>query len=564
MATYSDPSGLTSQIAFQFFKDEVSLNGAGAYAPRNSSPTLPWNSAFRLRLRISRDVGAPAERYLLEAKVGNGSWFACESGQQVYIALSSYFADGEATTERLNPGYYPFAGGEGIETTRSSASYSSNSADYEIEWNLRIASQLPTGTIVYFRAVAVSSAWSGGQGYSAALLDYVVTASLVVDNGGLEVMKPMFEVYTEVGLAREALASTGKMAVASRKVNATTRIPLVMPEGVVWGGFRGLEVPVNATHGRLPPFSFTMTCEVTPQLLALLLCSLLGIPTTTGASDPFTHTFSPDGNPRTVTLWQLLHYASDESGNPPIYAGYGGCILSGLTLSFSPEGGGVVTAELEFQGLSVLMHNSGTNTGMANSSFFSGRPFVPSETKLTVRSADSTSPTWEGEITALRLRITRGVFPKWKFVGKRVATGWRYHRRAQVADLSMDVYRVGAKPMKLVWGQPENASFPMAPSPGFQEYNPATQSAIEIVLAYSDNETGRKVTISIPRVGWVAHALGPGGDNPDYDTFTLIPLQEGSSGSNFTSIVVLNDLNAAGLWTDDSVIVDYPSSPYLP
>lgn len=564
MANYTLPSETERVVLFRVFQDNVSLNGASPIAAQDTPAQMPWNTQFRVRMRVTRDIDCPSRYYLIEYRVGDsGTWRACDVGETVYIELSEVFTDGEGTTERLVPGMYQFGGGEGIETRRSSQQYTQYVRDYELEWNLRIASSQPVGTVVYFRMVGLNTPWSGGQTYTATPIPHAVNPSIVISTSQQQEAQTMFEVYTEIGMGREPTANPGRPVVASRKINATVRPPLISPEYIVWGGYRGVESPVLATHGKLNPYTFPLTVEATPQLMSLLLCLLMGTPTTTGASDPYTHTFSPAGSPRTGTIWQKLHYASDESGSPPVFAGYGGLVASALTLNLNPAGGGVLTVDLELQGLTYIMHSNESAVGMGSgTSFFSGRPFTINEASLIVKDSAGNNPSWMGEITALRLTLRRGVYPKWQFGGKRIAQGWRTLRRVVVAELSLDVYRVGAKPMKLVLGNSETAPYPLVPSENVQIYDPSSGHALQITLAYSDNSSNRKMDILIPKMAWVAHTMGGGGDNPDFDTYTLMPLMEGSSMSNLDSIVVVNDVQSP--WTDDTAVSSLPTSAYLP
>lgn len=561
MGSILPPSGSEYQLAYQFYQDDDGLNGASPLAPVNSSATLPIGTRFRLRIGINRELGSPNRYYLLEYRRNGGTWYAVENSQGVQYALSPNFSDGDLTSQRITVPF-PYEAGEGIETQRSSRQYTSIEVASELEYCLIAYGDV--GDALEFRLVGLGTPWTGGQSYSGYALDYVYIPLAYLGQETEGGVWYMYEYLTEIGMGREPASGTGRFCPAQVKINALTRMPHAQPEVITWGGFRGVNAPVNALHGKLMPITTTLTVEATPPLLAVLLCSLMGIPTTSGSADPYTHTYPLDGDPRTLTLWQRIHHKSTEAG-APIFSGYGGVIVQSLSLNVASEGGGVLTADVGLSALTHLLHNSASAVGMDAAPYYGHRPYTVADLSLTINTSGGASPDWMGEISGVRLTLTRSVFPKWSFSGKHVASGWRYHPHVVLTDLSLDIYREGAKRLKLVLGRPETYSYPVLPDIQVQEYNPTTQVALELKLSYLDGTKERSITISTGRFAWAAATIGAGGEGPDTDTYNLIPLAETSGGvlSTLKEIKAVNDLNATALWSDGTPITGL-SGVYYP
>jgi len=544
MPTYPHPpywlEGI-KQSHFQLYDDASGLNNAPPLAGIDQWVAMPLNRNFRVRIQITND-GYSATRYLLEYRVNSGTWRAVDSTEPVRIVDSSVFTDGAATTSRIGYAGRTFVSGEGIDTTRNSADISVSGDEYtEIEWNLRLFSG-NNGDVYEFRVVAMSTTWNGGQDYTAyPLFQYEVFAAVVVSSTleeGEHAM--MYEAYTEVGVGIEAPTNFGKWVPASVRVNATTRMPIMQPSRVPIGGFRGVEAPVDYVMGPMPPQPFSLTVEALPDQLGKFLSSLFGTPNTTGGN-PYTHEFTASGSPlspTTLTIWQREHYQSDETGNPPLYRGYGGCLFSELTIDVDARTQGPLLVTLGGLAATHILHNSQSATGM-NSAFSASLPFSTTRAQLTVRDSSGSTPAWTAEIEQLRMRLLRGgVAPRTGFRNKAIARGYAMHKRVHLVELSIVAYRIGMRPVKLVLGQSEGASFPLLPQPTVQRYSPSSGHALTIEFTSLQNSQ-HKLVIATASFAWIEHSAESGGADPMMDTFTLVPLAT-SGGTTLSAVTLVN------------------------
>ncbi len=540
MPSYQLPIEGLRQSHFQLYEDANGLNNAPALAGVDGSAVVPTGQNFRVRIQITND-GYSATRYLLEYRVNSGTWRAVDSTEPVRIVDSSVFTDGAATTSRIGYAGRTFVSGEGIDTTRNSADISVSVNQYtEIEWNVRIASA-SNGDIVEFRVVGMTGAWSGGQTYTASPLgSYDVLATVIVGSTQWEVRPAMmYEAYTEVGLGIEASNAFAKWVPAIVKVNATARMPNMAPQRVPFGGFRGIDAPVDYVMGALPPQPFSLSVEALPDQLGKFLASLFGAPATSG-SGPYTHEFTAAASPLTpptLTIWQREHYSNDESASP-VFAGYGGCLITEMTLDLDARSGAPVVPVFGGLAASFLLHNNATTTGM-NSAYSASLPFTTTRATLTVRDSSGNTPAWSAEIAQLRLRLARGgVTPRIGFRGKAIAAGYAMRQRVHLVELSIVAYRMGARPIKLVLGTAEGASYPVLPQASVQKYAPSSGAALSIEFTSLENAS-YKWTISTSRFAWIEQSATSGGDDPMMDTFTLVPLAT-SAGATLSAVTLIN------------------------
>lgn len=562
MPSYSAPAEL-EQTHFQIYLDDAGLNDATPIAAVDTTAMVELGQRFRCRIQVATvDLGWSG-RLLLEYRINQGAWAAVDTDQPVRMVDSPGFVDGEATTSRLGSAGLTFAPGEGIDTRRNSNQLSIGFEQYtEVEWNLTTVG-LTTGDLIEFRVVAMSSAWAGGQTYTASELatyDYfgaVIISAQSGSGGGQTYM--MYEAYTEIGWGIEAPTAFAKFVPASQRINAIARLPEMAPAKIPFGGFRGVDAPVDMAMGTMPSQGFTLSMEATPDQIGKALASLFGDPSTTGAG-PYTHNFLAGNPPRTLTLWQKEHFASDESGNPPLYRGYGGCILTALALEADANAGGILQASFDGLAAAHIVHNSATSTGM-NSAFGAARPFLIDQAVLMLRDTTGTTPSWNGEIQSIRLRFARGgVAPVFRFAGKAIAQGYRYRQQVHLVELSIQVYRVGLKPLKLVLGQPEVASYPLLPGDTVQKYAPSGTAALSLEFTSTENPQW-KFTIETPKFAFVEQSATSGGDEPMTDTFTLQPLV---SGTQTLSTIRLINANSTEPGTDGTPLTGIPSGRYSP
>ncbi len=373
----------------------------------------------------------------------------------------------------------------------------------------------------------MSTTWSGGQSYTAALLVYTNVASVLIGNTTQEVSgKMMYEAYTEIGWGIEAMNAFGKWVPASQRINAVARLPVMSPTKLPYGGFRGVDAPTAMLMSQMPPAGISLQMEVTPDQIAKALASLFGNPSTTGTG-PYTHDFLVGNAPRTLTIWQKEHYSSDDA-QAPLFSGYGGCIFSELSLEADSRNGGILVATFTGLAATYLLHNNASAVGM-NSAFGAARPFTVDGAILTIRDSTGSTPSWAGEVQSIRIRLARqNVYPLFGFRNKAIARGYAYRRAVHLVELSIEVYRVGLKPLKLVLGSGEGASYPILPQPSVQQYDPSSSGALKIEFTSRENSSW-KLTIETPRFAWVELSSSSGGEDPMMDTYALMPLVENSA-----------------------------------
>lgn len=541
MPTYNPPTTL-EQTAFQLYRDDISLNNATPLAPVNQEAEVLAGYRFRCRIQVESTTGWSG-RLLLEYRVneqGNwGNWAAADNDQFIQIVSSQYFVDGEDTTVRIGrPPGSTFVAGEGIETRRNSRPLTVGIDSYtEVEWNL-IAVGLTVGTVVEMRVVSMTTAWSGGQNYTASPLQIYHQLGKITIGGSETYM--MYEAYTEIGWGIEAPTNFGKFVPAVQKINATARLPDMAPVKVTYGGFRGIDAPINAVMGLMAPEPLTLTMEACPDQLGKLLASLFNNPVTTGSSAPYTHNFVPSSfiTPRTLTIWQKEHYRSDEAGNPPLYAGYGGVQFSSLTLEAAAATGGILVVSADGMAATYVLHNSESTVGM-NSAFGNAQPFTVESLQLELQDSTGATPPWQGEVEQVRLRLARGdLSPAYGFTGKAIAKGYRYRTAVHLVELSIQVYRTGLKPLKLVLGQPEDASYPLVPGEIFRVYSQTGASAALKLTFTSLENNAWKLIIATQQFGFMELTDTSGGEDPMVDTYTLLPLV--SAGRTLSEVRLIN------------------------
>jgi hypothetical protein len=541
MPSYQQPIIGLTQSHFQLYRDENGLNNAPPLAAVDQWVVMAIGQNFRVRLQIVNE-GLQATRYLLEYRVNGGAWRAVDTTEPVRIVDSTVFTDGTATSSRIGYAGKTFVAGEGIDTNRNSADISLSTQQYtEIEWNLRLFSG-NNGDTYEFRAVAMTTTWNGGQSYTASPLEtYNVYAAVVVGaqvSGGETTM--MYEAYTEVGLGIEGSNAFAKWVPASIRVNATTRMPNMQPSRIPIGGFRGIEAPVDYIMGPMPPQPFSLSVEALPDQVGKFLASLFGAPSTSGTG-PYTHEFTSSPSPlspTTLTIWQKEHYRSDEAGNVPLYGGYGGCLFNELTIDIDARTQGPLVCTFGGFAASYILHNSETTTGM-NSPYSASLPFTTVRAQLTVRDSSGSTPAWSAEIEQLRLRLLRGgVTPRTGFRNKAIAKGYAMHQRVHLVELSIVAYRVGMRPVKLVLGQAEGASYPILPQPAVLKYAPSSGHALAIEFTSLEN-ANYKLTIATAKFAWIEHSATSGGGDPMMDTFTLVPLAT-TNGATLSAVTLVN------------------------
>lgn len=522
------------------------------------SAQVTLGQKFRCRLQVYNN-GTQATRYLLEYRVNGGAWRAADATEPVRIVDSTTFLDGAATTSRIGYAGATFVAGEGIDTTRNSVDIALAANQYtEIEWNLT-TSGLNTGDIVELRAVGMSAAWTGGQSYTATPLTYLQIASVVISTSSGEVQtKMMYEAYTEIGWGVEAASAFGKWVPASQRINALARLPDMAPAKLPYGGFRGIDAPTGMVMGQMPPAGISLQLEATPDQIGKALASLFGNPSTSGTG-PYTHNFLAGNSPRTLTIWQKEHYSADEA-SAPLYSGFGGCQFSECTLEADSRAGGILQATFAGLAATYLLHNSESTVGM-NSAFGAARPFTVDGAVLTIKDTSGATPSWAGEVQSVRMRLARqNVYPLWGLRGKAIARGYASRKAVQLVELSIEVYRVGLKPLKLVLGSGEGATYPVVPQPSVQEYNPASGGALKLEFTSRENSAW-KLTIETPRFAWVELSNTSGGEDPMMDTYALMPLAE-SSATLLT--VQLVNANATEPGTDGTPLTISDTGPYSP
>lgn len=557
MPSYTQPLTL-EQTHFQIYNDANGLNNAPPLAGVDRSAQVVLGQKFRCRLQIYNQ-GASATRYLLEYRVNGGTWRAVDSAEAVRIVDSTVFTDGAATTSRIGYSGATFVTGEGIDTTRNSADISLAPNSYtEIEWNLTTVG-LNLGDIVELRAVAMNTTWSGGQSYTASPLVYTNVASVLIGTTAQEVVgKMMYEAYTEIGWGVEAATAFGKWVPASQRINAVARLPAMSPNKLSYGGFRGVDAPTAMLQAQMPPAGISLQLEATPDQIGKALSSLFGNPSTSGAG-PYTHDFLAGNPPRTLTLWQKEHYSSDES-SAPVFAGYGGCIFSEIALEADSRAGGILVATFTGLAATYLLHNNAATVGM-NSAFGAARPFTIDGAALTIKDSSGATPSWAGEVQSIRMRLSRqNVTPLFGFRSKAIARGYAYRKAVQLVELSIEVYRVGLKPLKLVLGSGEGATYPVLPQTNVQQYDPSSGGALKIEFTSRENSDW-KLTIETPRFAWVELSSSSGGEDPMMDTYALMPLVENSATLLTMQLV---NANSAEPGTDGTPLTISDTGAYSP
>jgi len=125
------------QTCFRVFDDDGAINSGTALAVENAGYyQVNAGDNIRLRLRVA-NTGTGADDIVrrLEFRQDGGSWTQITTGSNnVRLAASSEFADGDATTERLTA-TGTFSAGQGKESGSDTSSKSlTNGYDVEDEW----------------------------------------------------------------------------------------------------------------------------------------------------------------------------------------------------------------------------------------------------------------------------------------------------------------------------------------------------------------------------------------------------------------------------------------------
>jgi len=559
MGVYTSPATYLEQTHFQLYQDASGLNNAPPLAGVDAAAAVTLGQKFRCRLQIYSS-SVSVTRYLLEYRVNGGTWRAADATEAVLIVDSTVFANGDATTSRIGYAGATFVGGDGIDIVRNSRDIVLGPNQYtEIEWNLTVVG-LTIGDIVDLRAVAMSTAWSGGQSYTATPLIYDQIAAVVISGSSGEVSAAMmYEAYTEIGVGIEGASAFGKWVPAIQRINAVARLPVMSPSKLPYGGFRGIDAPVGVIMGQMPPAGITLQMEATPDQLGKFLSSLFGAPSTTGTG-PYTHNFLAGNAPVTLTLWQKEHYSSDDAG-APVFSGFGGCIFSDLALEADVRAGGILQASFTGMAATYLLHNNASTVGM-NSAYGNAQPFTVEGATLTIKNSSGSTPSWAGEIQSVRMRLARqNVYPRFGFDGKAIAKGYAYRRAVQLVELSIEVYRVGLKPLKLVLGAGEGSAYPIVPQPNVQQYDPATGGALQIVFTSRENSAWT-LTLETPRFAWIELSNTSGGAEPMMDTYALMPIAEASATLLTVSLVNANSTEPGAAGTPLTISDSGPYSPF--
>jgi hypothetical protein len=136
-------SNSLDQRYFRWYADDHSLGvGENPLAAENANPSVVVGTRYRLRIEVSAAGQNQAIAARLEFREGSDSWTAlgAAGSTNVFHADSTYFSDGDATTDSLLTAYGSYSAGQAKDAGATSSSVTLNSGYYrEWEWNIRFA-----------------------------------------------------------------------------------------------------------------------------------------------------------------------------------------------------------------------------------------------------------------------------------------------------------------------------------------------------------------------------------------------------------------------------------------
>lgn len=174
------PMAAMVQTHFKIYQDDAGLNAATQYAAEDTNFNVAENTLFRIRLQLSNltPINYIAHRRLMFSEDG-GTYTQITTGtNNVRLADSSNFSDGDATTTRLSSPGGSFTAGEGKDTSSDTASPGLIASKYtEDEWGLK------------FEAAAVghSYAFRIYQDSGAPITSYTVTPVISPVSAGITI-----------------------------------------------------------------------------------------------------------------------------------------------------------------------------------------------------------------------------------------------------------------------------------------------------------------------------------------------------------------------------------------
>ena len=437
---YQPLIGDVRQTAYRVYNDDGSLQAASPRAPENTPTIAAQGQPTRIRIEIKNqdyDIGYTLHA-LLEYRINDGDWEPCTTTSPARITSSTHYNTGDPTlTDRLATNTGNYVAGQGVDTQASAGGINIDINQHtECEWNIALYPPISAGDVVQFRVVALPSPWDGDpDNYNAYTLTYDHYPTLTLTGETAMAIETVANL-TDYGVAIASDETKAYRAAALIDVVSCDLAPRV--SRVITTQGRGSLSPRRALTAQAWTEG-SLTAELTPNHAPYLLMLAGYAPTTTGASAPYTHTFTL-GSDQPTKYGTLV--AWHRNGTPPTHEVYAGLAARRLSLDYNAESADTLQLTLDIVGLIYGVSQTTTRTDLftaANPPADADPPFAQPFTIVELPTGTTIARCIRASVTIDLQRDLR-----WTLRGRAFARGHQPIRAARVTGSLTLVFETDA------------------------------------------------------------------------------------------------------------------------